>query len=90
LLAGLRPGEIGALRWRHYDAATEPLGRLQVALASALYGPGGGGPGSGGSAASWWGRQVPKRVAASEGAGPSRSPAASERTEVWGQIAFTF
>lgn len=32
LLAGLRPGEIGALRWRHYDAAAEPLGRLQVAL----------------------------------------------------------
>jgi integrase len=33
LLAGLRPGEIGALRWRHYDAAAEPLGRLQIALA---------------------------------------------------------
>jgi hypothetical protein len=33
LLAGLRPGETGALRWRHYDAAAEPLGRLQIALA---------------------------------------------------------
>ena len=32
LLAGLRPGEVGAARWRNYDAAMEPLGRLIVAL----------------------------------------------------------
>ncbi len=32
LLAGLRIGEGAALRWRHYDARAEPLGRLQVAL----------------------------------------------------------
>lgn len=33
LLAGMRPGEASALRWRHYDRAVEPLGRLTVALA---------------------------------------------------------
>jgi integrase len=33
VLAGLRPGEAAALRWRHYDATTAPLGRLTVALA---------------------------------------------------------
>ncbi|MGE0403297.1 MAG: hypothetical protein AB7T06_41705 [Kofleriaceae bacterium] len=33
LLAGVRPGEAAALRWRHYDATIEPLGRLTVALA---------------------------------------------------------
>jgi integrase len=32
-LAGLRPGEAAALRWRHYDATTAPLGKLTVALA---------------------------------------------------------
>lgn len=32
LLAGLRTGETAALRWRHYEAAAEPLGRLTVAL----------------------------------------------------------
>jgi integrase len=32
LLAGLRPGEIAALRWRHYDAASAMLGRLTIAL----------------------------------------------------------
>jgi len=31
LLAGLRPGEAAALRWRHYDPTTEPLGKLTVA-----------------------------------------------------------
>lgn len=31
LLAGLRPGEGAALRWRHYDPAAAPLGRLLVA-----------------------------------------------------------
>lgn len=31
LLAGLRPGEGAALRWRHYDARATPLGRLAVA-----------------------------------------------------------
>jgi integrase len=31
LLAGLRPGEAAALRWRHY-APAEPLGRLTIAL----------------------------------------------------------
>jgi integrase len=31
-LAGLRHGEAAALRWRHYDAAAEPLGRLTVAV----------------------------------------------------------
>jgi integrase len=33
LLAGLRPGEVGAARWRNYDAAATPLGRLVVAVA---------------------------------------------------------
>ncbi|HEY5923137.1 MAG TPA: hypothetical protein VIV11_15765 [Kofleriaceae bacterium] len=33
LLAGLRPGEIAALRIRHYEPTIEPLGRLTVALA---------------------------------------------------------
>ena len=33
LLAGLRPGEVAALRWRHFDATSAPLGRLAVALA---------------------------------------------------------
>lgn len=33
LLAGLRPGEIAALRWRHYDAAEQPLSRLVIARA---------------------------------------------------------
>jgi integrase len=33
LLAGVRPGEASALRWRHYDAAAKPLGRLLVAHA---------------------------------------------------------
>lgn len=33
LLAGMRPGEVGALRWRHYDPAMQPLGRLTVAAA---------------------------------------------------------
>jgi integrase len=32
LLAGLRPGEMAALRWRHYDDARRPLGCLTVAL----------------------------------------------------------
>ncbi len=31
LLAGMRPGEAAALRWRMYDARAEPLGRLTVA-----------------------------------------------------------
>src|SRR5262249_52736975 len=31
LLAGLRPGEAAALRWRHYDATRQPLGQLTVA-----------------------------------------------------------
>jgi integrase len=31
LLAGLRPGEGAALRWRHYDVTSEPLGKLTVA-----------------------------------------------------------
>ncbi len=30
-LAGLRIGEVAGLRWRHYDAASEPLGRLVIA-----------------------------------------------------------
>jgi integrase len=30
-LAGLREGEMAALRWEHYDAESEPLGRLLVA-----------------------------------------------------------
>lgn len=33
LLAGLRPGEAAALRLRNYDATSEPLGKLTVALA---------------------------------------------------------
>lgn len=33
LLAGMRPGEASALRWRHYDRAVQPLGRITVALA---------------------------------------------------------
>ncbi len=33
LLAGMRPGETSALRWRHYDATTSPLGKLTVAAA---------------------------------------------------------
>jgi integrase len=33
LLAGLRPGEVAALRWRHYDPSKQPLGELFVALA---------------------------------------------------------
>lgn len=32
LLAGLRPGEASALRWRNYDPTCEPLGKLTVAL----------------------------------------------------------
>ena len=31
-LAGLRHGEAAALRWRHYDTAMEPLGRLTIAM----------------------------------------------------------
>lgn len=31
LLAGVRPGEAAALRWRHYDPKREPLGELLVA-----------------------------------------------------------
>lgn len=30
-LAGLRHGEVAGLRWRHYEAAVEPLGRLLIA-----------------------------------------------------------
>jgi integrase len=30
-LAALRHGELAALRWRHYDPTTEPLGRLTIA-----------------------------------------------------------
>ncbi len=30
-LAGLRHGEMAGMRWRHYDAVAEPLGRLVVA-----------------------------------------------------------
>jgi integrase len=33
LLAGMRPGEASALRWRHYDPTVLPLGRLTVAVA---------------------------------------------------------
>ncbi len=33
LLAGMRPGEIAARRWRDYDATIEPLGRLTIASA---------------------------------------------------------
>jgi integrase len=31
LLAGVRPGEAAALRWRHYDPMIRPLGKLLVA-----------------------------------------------------------
>ena len=31
LLAGVRPGEAAALRWRHYDPVVTPLGKLLVA-----------------------------------------------------------
>ena len=31
LLAGLRPGEASALRFRHYDPTVRPLGKLLVA-----------------------------------------------------------
>lgn len=31
LLAGMRPGEIATLRWRHYDPTSEPLSRLLIA-----------------------------------------------------------
>ncbi len=30
-LAGLRHGEVAGLRWRHYEADVEPLGRLSIA-----------------------------------------------------------
>jgi integrase len=33
LLAGLRPGEIAALRWSHYDPTVQPLGKLTIAYA---------------------------------------------------------
>jgi integrase len=32
LLAGMRPGEVAALRWRHYNPNAEPLGSMLVAL----------------------------------------------------------
>ena len=31
LLAGVRPGEAAALRWRHYDPTVAPLGKILVA-----------------------------------------------------------
>jgi integrase len=31
LLAGMRPGEASALRWRHYDPTVTPLGKLTIA-----------------------------------------------------------
>jgi len=31
LLAGVRPGEAAALRWRHYDPIVTPLGKILVA-----------------------------------------------------------
>jgi integrase len=31
LIAGVRPGEAAALRWRHYDPTVRPLGKLLVA-----------------------------------------------------------
>ncbi len=37
LLAGLRPGEAAALRWRHYDPTRTPLGMLTVALSYATH-----------------------------------------------------
>jgi len=33
LLAGVRTGEVAALRWRHYDPTKKPLGELLVAFA---------------------------------------------------------
>lgn len=33
LLAGMRPGEASALRWRHYDPTLQPLGQLTVSVA---------------------------------------------------------
>ncbi len=33
ILAGMRPGECSALRWRHYDPVEAPLGVLHVSLA---------------------------------------------------------
>lgn len=33
LLAGMRPGEIAALRWSHYDPSVKPLGKLTIAFA---------------------------------------------------------
>ncbi len=33
LLAGMRPGEIAALRWRNYDPSVQPLGKLTIASA---------------------------------------------------------
>jgi integrase len=33
LLAGLRPGESAAARWRHYDPLATPLGKLTIAVA---------------------------------------------------------
>jgi hypothetical protein len=33
LLAGMRPGEIAALRWSRYEPSSAPLGRLTVAVA---------------------------------------------------------
>jgi len=37
LLAGLRPGEAAALRWRHYEHTKQPLGMLTVALSYATH-----------------------------------------------------
>jgi hypothetical protein len=31
LLAGVRPGQAAALRWRHYDPIVTPLGKTLVA-----------------------------------------------------------
>jgi integrase len=31
LLAGVRPGEAAALRWRHYDPTVTPLGKMSAA-----------------------------------------------------------
>jgi integrase len=31
VLAGLRPGEAAALRWRHWEPSVQPLGKLLVA-----------------------------------------------------------
>ena len=39
MLAGLRPGETSAIRWRHYNADAVPLGRLTIAWSySTTYG----------------------------------------------------